>query len=64
MSDVLKLDIKKNAWSSSIPYLAMWIVSIGLGFFNDWLIIKDYISITNSRKLWTSFGMKILEISK
>lgn len=54
MSDVLKFSIKDNGLYSSIPYLAMWVVSIGLGFVSDWMIVNNYITITNARKLWTS----------
>ena len=56
MSDVLRFPIKQNGLYSSLPYLAMWIVSIALGFVSDWMISKKHINITNSRKLWTTIG--------
>jgi ACS family sodium-dependent inorganic phosphate cotransporter len=56
MSDVLRFPIKQNGLYSSLPYLAMWLVSIGLGFVSDWMISNKYINITNSRKLWTTVG--------
>jgi hypothetical protein len=56
MSDVLRFPIKENGLYSSLPYAAMWIVSIGLGFVSDWMIANKHINITNSRKLWTTVG--------
>lgn len=56
MSDVLHFSIKSNGLWSSLPYLVMWIVSITTGFLGDWLIKKRYISITNSRKLFTTIA--------
>jgi MFS transporter, ACS family, solute carrier family 17 (sodium-dependent inorganic phosphate cotransporter), other len=56
MSDVLRFPIKENGLYSSLPYAAMWIVSIGLGFVSDWIIIRKFITITNARKLFTTIG--------
>uniref|UniRef100_A0A336K4P4 CSON011178 protein n=1 Tax=Culicoides sonorensis TaxID=179676 RepID=A0A336K4P4_CULSO len=56
MSDVLHFNIKQNGLYSSLPYLMMWIVSITSGILGDWLIKKDYIGITNSRKLFTTIA--------
>lgn len=56
MSDVLRFPIKENGLYSSLPYAAMWIVSIALGFLSDWLITNKIINITNARKLFTTIG--------
>lgn len=56
MSDVLHFSIKSNALYSSMPYLAMWIVSVSTGILGDWLIKKGYLGITFSRKLFTTIG--------
>lgn len=56
MSDVLHFSIKDNGLYSSLPYMLMWIVSITSGFLGDWLIKTNKLSITNSRKLFTSIG--------
>lgn len=56
MSDVLKFSIKENGLYSSLPYALMWIVSLSSGFLSDYLLAKGVISVTNSRKLFTSFA--------
>lgn len=56
MSDVLHFSIKSNALYSSMPYMAMWIVSITTGILGDWLIKAGYLGITFSRKLFTTIG--------
>lgn len=56
MASVLKFPIKKNGLYSSIPYLAMWICSLLMGWMSDWLFVRKMISITNARKLWTTVG--------
>nr|CAH7726656.1 unnamed protein product [Callosobruchus chinensis] len=38
MSDVLKFNVKENGIWSSIPYVVMWLVSMGSGSLCDWLI--------------------------
>lgn len=56
MNDVLLLPVKENGLYSALPYLVMWIVSVTMGFLSDWLIVRDYLSITNARKLFTATG--------
>ncbi|KAG5877178.1 hypothetical protein JTB14_015576 [Gonioctena quinquepunctata] len=54
MSDVLKLNVKDNGLWSSLPYLVMWLVSIGSGWLCDWLVSGGYMSITFAREISTS----------
>ncbi|XP_055916913.1 putative inorganic phosphate cotransporter isoform X2 [Eupeodes corollae] len=56
MADVMQFSIKQNGIYSSLPYLMMWIVSLLSGVFSDWLITKDIIRITKSRKMFTSIA--------
>lgn len=56
MSTVLKFPIKENGLYSSIPYLAMWVSSILMGIVSDWMFVRKMITITNTRKLWTTVG--------
>lgn len=56
MNDVLRFSIKKNGLYTSLPYLFMWIVGISSGFLSDYLIKRNHLSITLSRKLFTSIA--------
>lgn len=56
MSDVLKYNVGANGLWSSIPYIAMWIVSMLSGWLCDWLITNDIIGITFARKFFTTIG--------
>jgi MFS transporter, ACS family, solute carrier family 17 (sodium-dependent inorganic phosphate cotransporter), other len=56
MADVLNFPIKENGFYSSMPYALMWIVAIGSGFLGDWMITNKKISVTNSRKLFTTIA--------
>lgn len=56
MADVLRFNIKENGAYTSYPYVLMWFVSLGSGVLSDWVITKGYITVTNSRKLFTTVG--------
>ncbi|KAJ6646401.1 putative inorganic phosphate cotransporter [Pseudolycoriella hygida] len=56
MADVLRFTISENGLYSSLPYLLMWIVSISTGFLSDFLIVRNYLSITNARKVFTAIA--------
>lgn len=56
LNDVLSFNIKQNGYLSSLPYVFMWLVSIGAGFLSDYLIRHDYLGISVSRKLYTSIA--------
>lgn len=62
MNDVLKFSIKENGLYSSLPYVCMWVVAQSTGFLSDWLIVKNHMSITNVRKLFTAIGMHIMSL--
>ncbi|XP_022911273.1 putative inorganic phosphate cotransporter [Onthophagus taurus] len=54
MSDVLHFTVSKNGIYSSVPYICMWIVSMGSGWLCDWLIVKNYMTVTFARKFFTT----------
>lgn len=56
MKDVLRFNVSENGVWSSVPYIVMWIVSIGSGWLCDWLIKRGTMSITYARKFFTTLG--------
>ncbi|GJQ72217.1 hypothetical protein Trydic_g3308 [Trypoxylus dichotomus] len=54
MSDVLKFNVNENGVWSSVPYICMWIVSMSSGWLCDWLIMKQYMTVTFARKFFTT----------
>ncbi|SPP81431.1 putative inorganic phosphate cotransporter [Drosophila guanche] len=65
MADVLQFSIKANGLYSSLPYVMMWIVSVGSGFVADWMIRRGIMSTTNTRKVMTglaAFGPAIFMV--
>lgn len=56
MADVMQFSIKANGLYSSLPYVMMWIFSISTGFIGDWLMTRNILSITNTRKVMTGLG--------
>jgi ACS family sodium-dependent inorganic phosphate cotransporter len=59
MADVLKFNIRENGLYSTLPYVAMWIMSILFGTISDWTLSKGYISLTSSRKLYTTLSFTV-----
>ncbi|KAH8250691.1 hypothetical protein KR038_008041 [Drosophila bunnanda] len=65
MADVLQFSIKANGLYSSLPYVMMWIVSVGSGFVADWMIRRGIMNTTNTRKVMTglaAFGPAIFMV--
>ncbi|XP_070496443.1 putative inorganic phosphate cotransporter [Chironomus tepperi] len=59
MADVLKFKIKENGLYSTLPYIAMWIMSIFFGTISDWMLTKKWISFTTSRKIFTTLAFTV-----
>ncbi|KAJ2948827.1 hypothetical protein O0L34_g5755 [Tuta absoluta] len=57
MANVLEADIKQNGILSALPYLAIFMMSFPMGFLADWILKKELLSTTNTRKLMNSIGM-------
>ncbi|KAH8340020.1 hypothetical protein KR067_006338, partial [Drosophila pandora] len=56
MSHVLQLDVKSNAFLSSLPYFAMGLLCLVVSPISDLLINRGTITITTARKLFNSIG--------
>ncbi|XP_033156125.1 putative inorganic phosphate cotransporter isoform X1 [Drosophila mauritiana] len=56
MSMVLQLNVKSNAFLSSLPYFAMGLLCFVVSPISDLLINRGTISITTARKLFNSIG--------
>ncbi|CAG4952631.1 unnamed protein product [Colias eurytheme] len=57
MAKVLNVKLTQNGLLSSLPYLAMWLLSFPLGMMTDFLIRRKWLSISNTRKLLNSIGL-------
>lgn len=53
----ISLSEQQNGVYSALPYLAMWICSIGISFAADWMTISNRFSQTTTRKIINSIGM-------
>ncbi|RVE43974.1 hypothetical protein evm_011377 [Chilo suppressalis] len=56
MSKVLGFELKRNGILSSLPYLAMYLLSFPMGSMTDRILKKDWLSVTNTRKLFNSIA--------
>ncbi|XP_030383507.1 putative inorganic phosphate cotransporter [Scaptodrosophila lebanonensis] len=52
-SGVLGMSVQKNGFLTSLPFILFWVVSIISGFVGDCLIVRNYLSVTNVRKVMT-----------
>ncbi|KAJ8974700.1 hypothetical protein NQ317_015229 [Molorchus minor] len=58
MENILKFNIATNSTLSALPYLVLWLLSLGLSPIADYLIVKN-MSIGTSRKIFNSIGLVI-----
>ncbi|KAM7341817.1 putative inorganic phosphate cotransporter protein picot isoform 1-T1 [Cochliomyia hominivorax] len=56
MKQVLRFSIKSNGLLSSLPYLAMWIFSMGISVVADWMITSNRFNHTSTRKIMNTIG--------
>lgn len=56
MKQVLRFSLKSNGLLSSLPYLAMWIFSMGISVVADWMISSKRFNHTQTRKVMNSIG--------
>lgn len=56
MADVLKFNIKENGLYSTLPYIAMWIMSILFGTLSDFMLKRKWMSLSLSRKIFTTLS--------
>ncbi|XP_050512281.1 putative inorganic phosphate cotransporter [Diabrotica virgifera virgifera] len=59
MKYVMKFNIENSGTLSALPYLAQWIACFMFSFTSDYLLNKNFWSITTARKVMNSIGMFI-----
>ncbi|XP_023940699.1 putative inorganic phosphate cotransporter [Bicyclus anynana] len=57
MKEVLHFNLAKNGILSSLPYLAMFLLSFPMGILTDLIIRRNWLSVSNTRKLFNSIGL-------
>ncbi|KAI5639142.1 major facilitator superfamily domain-containing protein [Phthorimaea operculella] len=57
MANVLGADIKQNGVLSALPYFTVFLMSFPVGFTADWILKRNLLSVTNTRKLFNSIGL-------
>ncbi|CAB3260988.1 unnamed protein product [Arctia plantaginis] len=56
MKNILGVDIKRNGLYSSLPYLAMYLMSVGFGNLSDFLRNRNIMSLVNIRRAANTTG--------
>lgn len=56
MTGVLKFDIHRTGTLAAVPYAVMWVSSIAFGWICDKVVKKNWMTITNARKTFTTLG--------
>lgn len=46
----------QNGFLTALPYMIMWLCSMGSGWLCDYLITRGYLSTTTARKIFTTIG--------
>ncbi|XP_017297933.1 putative inorganic phosphate cotransporter [Diaphorina citri] len=57
INSVLQFDIKSNGFLSAAPYLAQWILILVFSWLADYIVAKQILSPTVSRKMWNTIGL-------
>lgn len=56
LKEVLRFNVKENGLLSSIPYIVMWVVSLGSAYICDKLIANKCMTISFARKFFSTIG--------
>ncbi|KAG6442390.1 hypothetical protein O3G_MSEX002284 [Manduca sexta] len=56
MTGVLKFDIHRTGTLAALPYAVMWISSIAFGWICDKMVKRNWLSVTNARKTFTTIA--------
>lgn len=59
MKDILHFSIQKNGLLSGAPFLCSYLSSVFFCYFADVLVTKNYMTLTNVRKLFTAMSQII-----
>lgn len=60
MKDVLGFPVYEIGLYTSLPNVLMWAISIFSAFLSDHLVCKNYVTITQARKIFIFAGMKAM----
>lgn len=61
MTGVLKFDIHRTGTLAALPYAVMWVSSIIFGWLCDKIVKRNWLTVTNARKTFTTIGKKYSE---
>ncbi|CAG9094103.1 hypothetical protein JYU34_012843 [Plutella xylostella] len=56
MTGVLKFDIHRTGTLAALPYVVMWISSIVFGWMCDKIVKRNWLTVTNARKTFTTIA--------
>ncbi|XP_073956085.1 putative inorganic phosphate cotransporter [Choristoneura fumiferana] len=56
MDKIMKVNIKANGLLTALPYFVQWFSNFFFSWVTDMIIVKKYLSVTNTRKLANSIG--------
>ncbi|XP_028032799.1 putative inorganic phosphate cotransporter [Bombyx mandarina] len=56
MDKVMGVNIKANGLLTALPFMVMWLTNFFFSWFTDMLIVKKFLSVTNTRKVANSIG--------
>lgn len=55
-SDVMRIDVERNGLYSSLPQVLNFFSAMGFGLISDICINKEYLSVKNTRRIFTTTG--------
>jgi len=58
LSDVMRFDVEKNGLYSSLPQVLNFFSAMAFGLLSDVCINKQYLSVKNTRRIFTTAGEK------
>lgn len=56
MHDVLHVTVMENGVYNAVPWVVRMIISFVASFVSDYVIKKEYVSVTNARKVAVFLG--------
>lgn len=57
-SDVMRIDVERNGLYSSLPQVLNFFSAMAFGLLSDICINKEYLSVKNTRRIFTTAGEK------
>lgn len=57
LSDVMRFNVEKNGLYSSLPQVLNFFSAMGFGLLSDICINKEYLSVKNTRRIFTTTGI-------